>query len=171
MRRDRPLLAKEGNWTYDFCQQPVMICSCWVLLHAPKLGHGTDYLTSPPKEGMLRIFASKMRRLRPGLNPRTREPEASMLTSRPPKPLRQSLFDVAADWTGRSFQELVTEENTAALEYWTRVGYKIILAKTCSVPLCPLQILYIMRWNCIGPPRGRRMIYTMHICICICVYV
>jgi hypothetical protein len=29
----------------------------------------------------------KIRRLRPGLNPRTREPEASMLTARPPKPL------------------------------------------------------------------------------------
>jgi hypothetical protein len=28
----------------------------WVLLHAPKLGHGTDYFTSFPKEGMLRIF-------------------------------------------------------------------------------------------------------------------
>jgi hypothetical protein len=28
----------------------------WVLSHAPKLGHGTDYFTSPPKEGMLRIF-------------------------------------------------------------------------------------------------------------------
>jgi hypothetical protein len=27
--------------------------------HAPKLGHGTDYLTSPPKEGMLRIFTSE----------------------------------------------------------------------------------------------------------------
>jgi hypothetical protein len=29
----------------------------------------------------------KIRRLRPGLNPRTREPEDSMLTTRPPKPL------------------------------------------------------------------------------------
>jgi hypothetical protein len=28
-------------------------------LHAPKLGHGTDYLTSPPKKGMLRIFTSE----------------------------------------------------------------------------------------------------------------
>jgi hypothetical protein len=25
-------------------------------LHASKLGHGTDYFTSPPKEGMLWIF-------------------------------------------------------------------------------------------------------------------
>jgi hypothetical protein len=49
------------------------------------MGH---YLTSPPKEGMLRIFIyGKIQRLRPGLNPRTWEPEASMQTTRPPKPL------------------------------------------------------------------------------------
>ena len=36
---------------------------------------------------MLRIFTPvKIQRLRPGLNPRTRVPEASMLTTRPPKP-------------------------------------------------------------------------------------
>jgi len=34
------------------------------------------------------FFARKIRRLRPGLNPRTRVPEASTLTSRPPNPLR-----------------------------------------------------------------------------------
>jgi hypothetical protein len=31
------------------------------------------------------FFARKIRRLRPGLNPRTRVPEARMLTTRPPK--------------------------------------------------------------------------------------
>jgi hypothetical protein len=36
---------------------------------------------------MLRIFTLvKIQRLWPALNPRTREPEASMLTTRPPKP-------------------------------------------------------------------------------------
>jgi hypothetical protein len=36
---------------------------------------------------MLRIFIyRKIQRLRPGLNPRIREPEASMRTTRPPKP-------------------------------------------------------------------------------------
>jgi hypothetical protein len=47
------------------------------------MGH---YFTSPPKEGILRIFsdARKIQRLRPGLNPRTRVPVASMLTTRPP---------------------------------------------------------------------------------------
>jgi hypothetical protein len=39
---------------------------------------------------MLRIFTLvKIQRLRPGLNPRTREPEASMLTTRP-KPSRSA---------------------------------------------------------------------------------
>jgi hypothetical protein len=56
---------------------------CTDLLHAAKLRHGTDGFTSPPKEGMLRIFffAQKIRRLQPGLNPRTWVPEASMLYS------------------------------------------------------------------------------------------
>ena len=44
--------------------------------------------TSPPKERMRRIFsdARKIQRLRPGLNPRTRVPEISMLTTRPRLP-------------------------------------------------------------------------------------
>ena len=50
------------------------------LLHAVKLRHGTDSFTSPPKEGVLRIFfALKIRRLRPGANPRTWVPKASTL--------------------------------------------------------------------------------------------
>jgi hypothetical protein len=37
-----------------------------------KARHGTDGFTSPPKEGVLRIFfARKIRRIRPGFNPRT----------------------------------------------------------------------------------------------------
>jgi hypothetical protein len=57
------------------------------LLHAANLRHGTHGFTSLPKEGVLRIFPPlKIRRLRPGLNPRTWVPEASTLTPRPPKP-------------------------------------------------------------------------------------
>jgi hypothetical protein len=37
----------------------------WVLLHAPKLGQGTDYFTSPPKEGMLWIFQPEKSRKNP----------------------------------------------------------------------------------------------------------
>jgi len=50
------------------------------LLHAANLPHGTDGFTSPPKEGVLRIFSTlKFRRLRLGLNPRTWVPKASTL--------------------------------------------------------------------------------------------
>jgi hypothetical protein len=79
---ERPLLARKGNWR-EFNQQPVIHRRSWNFWHAPKLGHGADYFTSPPKEGMLRIFSH---RKTTGSNPRTREPEAIMLTIRPPKP-------------------------------------------------------------------------------------
>jgi hypothetical protein len=43
-----------------------------VLLHAVNLRHGTDGLTSPPKEGVRRIVLPlKIRQLPPGLNTRT----------------------------------------------------------------------------------------------------
>ena len=51
-----------------------------VLLHAANMRHGTNGFTSLPKEGVLRIFSPwKIRRLRPGLNPRTWVPKASTL--------------------------------------------------------------------------------------------
>jgi hypothetical protein len=46
------------------------------LLHAIKLRHGNDGFTSPPKKD---FFALKIRRLRPGANPRTWVPKASAL--------------------------------------------------------------------------------------------
>ena len=50
------------------------------LLHAVNLRHGTGGFTSPPKEGVLRIFSPlKIRRLRPDLNPRNWVLKASML--------------------------------------------------------------------------------------------
>jgi hypothetical protein len=50
------------------------------VLHAVKLRYGTDGFTSPPKEGVLRIFFDlKIRRFRPGVNPRTWVPKASTL--------------------------------------------------------------------------------------------
>jgi hypothetical protein len=54
-----------------------------VLLHAAKLRHGTDGFTSPPKEGILWIFSPEKF---DGFG-RVRTREASMLTTRPPKPL------------------------------------------------------------------------------------
>jgi len=50
------------------------------LLHGANLRHGTGGFTSPPKEGVLRIFSPlKIRRLRLGLNLRTWVPKASTL--------------------------------------------------------------------------------------------
>ena len=50
------------------------------LLHYANLRHGTDGFTSPPKEGVLRIFfALKIRQFRPGLNPQTWVLKASTL--------------------------------------------------------------------------------------------
>jgi len=50
------------------------------LLRVENLRHGTDGFTSPPKEGLLRIFSPlKIGRLWPGLNPRTWVPKASTL--------------------------------------------------------------------------------------------
>jgi hypothetical protein len=61
------------------------------ILHAVKLRHGNEGFTSPPKKGALRIFsAPKIRRLRPGANPRTWVPQASTL----PLDHRSRLYDV-----------------------------------------------------------------------------
>jgi len=50
------------------------------LLHSANLRHGTDGFTSPPNEGVMKIFSPlKIRRLRPALNPRTWVPKASTL--------------------------------------------------------------------------------------------
>ena len=48
-----------------------------------------DGFTSPPPQGRHAVdfFARKIRRLRPGSNARSWVPEASRLTTRPPKPL------------------------------------------------------------------------------------
>jgi len=57
------------------------------LLHAVQLRHGTDGFTSPPKEGMLRIFfALKIRRLSAGCEPANLGTKGQHATSRPSKP-------------------------------------------------------------------------------------
>jgi len=50
------------------------------LLQAANLRHKTDGFTSPPKEGVLKIFSPiKIRQSQPGLNPRTWVLKASTL--------------------------------------------------------------------------------------------
>ena len=73
----------------DFClKMPDFHVTFKDLLHAVNLRHGTNGLTSFPKEGVLRIFSpSKIRRLRSGLNPKGQHG-----TCRPPKPLLMYLI-------------------------------------------------------------------------------
>ena len=66
------------------------------LLHAVKLRHRTDGFSSPPKEGVLRIFfALKIRRLWQGANPRTWVPKASMLPLDHRSHLRQDNYTIS----------------------------------------------------------------------------
>ena len=59
-----------------------------IFLHAVKLRHGTDGCTSPPKEGVLRIFfAPKNPTASAGCEPANLGTKGQHATSRPPKPL------------------------------------------------------------------------------------
>jgi hypothetical protein len=51
--------ASEGRMNGNFACDPVIHINRKILLHAAKLGHGTDSFTAPPKEGMLRIFNTR----------------------------------------------------------------------------------------------------------------
>jgi hypothetical protein len=97
--RERLLTEKGetmGNkWAIEFCDSHG---NCKYFLHAAKLRLGPDGFTYTPHE----FFARKIRRLRPGLNSRTWVPEASALTTRPPKPLICALLmDVFYHFTVR----------------------------------------------------------------------
>ena len=59
------------------------------LLHAANLRHGTDGFTSPPKEGVLRIFfAFKNPTASAGFEPTNLGTKGQHATSRPPKPIK-----------------------------------------------------------------------------------
>jgi hypothetical protein len=83
--RERPLAAEGGTlrgreMLRQISSRIRLLCNSRDLLHAANLRHGTDGFTFPPKEGVLKIFSPlKIRRLRPGLNPRTWVPKASTL--------------------------------------------------------------------------------------------
>jgi hypothetical protein len=84
-QRERPLAAEGGTLRgremfRQISSRIRLTPNSRDLLHAANLRHGTDGCTSPPKEGVLRIFSPlKIRRLRPRLNPRTWVPKASAL--------------------------------------------------------------------------------------------
>jgi hypothetical protein len=65
---------------WEFCLNTDFHVTFTDLLHAVKLRHGTDGFTSSPKaRSVEEFFALKIRRLRPGENPRTWVPKASTL--------------------------------------------------------------------------------------------
>ena len=57
------------------------------LSHAANLRHGTDGFTSPPKEGVLRIFRPKNPTASAGFEPANLGTKGQHTTHRPPKPL------------------------------------------------------------------------------------
>jgi hypothetical protein len=70
------------KWPVRFSKTTRLPRNRWVLLHAAKLRRGTDGFTSPPEGShAVDFIARKIRRLRPGSNPRSWVPEASMLTT------------------------------------------------------------------------------------------
>ena len=75
-----------------FCRKWRLPRHFWVLLHAVNLRHGTDNFTSPPKEGMPRIFLPKKS---DGFSRVwTCELGYQRLTSRPLKPLSSIYYAV-----------------------------------------------------------------------------
>ena len=77
-----------------FCLNSDLYVTFRDLLHDVKLRHGTDGFTSPPKEGVLRIFfRPKNPTASAGCEPANLGTKGQHATSRPPKPL-------TAQWYG-----------------------------------------------------------------------
>jgi hypothetical protein len=106
------------------------------LLHAANRRHGTDGFTSPPKEGVLRIFSPlKIWRLRPGLNPWTWIPKASTL----PLDHRRILkFDIFASCCSFYYAKCLSKQST--LYSISCIQYNVLKR---SLMICnPQQILF-----------------------------
>ena len=70
--------ARNGRWILP--EMPDFQVAFRNFLHAVNLRHGIDGFTSPPKEGVLRIFSA-------GFEPANLGTKGQHVTSRPPKPL------------------------------------------------------------------------------------
>ena len=95
---ERPLSAKDGitgeEWPVNFAcdfdfhinpgffDMPCKSATWETALLSPQGRHAVDF------------FTRKIQRLQPGSNPRSWVPEASMLTTRPPKPLIPFIYSV-----------------------------------------------------------------------------
>jgi hypothetical protein len=84
------LSGSKGGGNYEFGVRSIFVhCSKSFLLAVKFLRNGADSFTSPPIEGMMRIFiALKNPSPSPSLNQRTLGPMASTLTIIPPRLLR-----------------------------------------------------------------------------------
>jgi hypothetical protein len=76
------------KWPIQFCRQRATSTLSVEIFYMPQISEGRHAEN---------FFAQKIWRLQPGLNPQTWVPEASMLTTRPLKPLC-SLINEAAIW-------------------------------------------------------------------------
>ena len=83
-RRKVELWAKNVR---EFCLNVDFHVTFMDLLHAVKLRHGTDGFSSPPKEGVLRIFRPKNPTTSAGYEPANLGTKGQHATSRAPKPL------------------------------------------------------------------------------------
>ena len=106
----------------EFCRKWRLPRHFWVILHAVNLRHGADGFTSEGRRAE-DFFARKIRRLRPGLNTRTRVPKASTLTSRPPKPLTDALISQIYS------------------------GAKLYMFRAVPLPIIRSYPLYIRHWH------------------------
>jgi len=85
------------------------------------------------------IFARKIRRLRPGLNPQIWVPEASKLTSRPPEPLKLSDFTTLLEATNDSIMCSLYEHDWKQcslhtdLEVILRSQYEALIYIACNL--------------------------------------
>ena len=70
---------------WEFCLNADFHVTFRDLLHAVKLRHGTDGFTSPPKEGVLRIFLAACEPANFGI-------KGQHATSRPPKPQTERYY-------------------------------------------------------------------------------
>ena len=94
-RRERPLTAeggtlRGGEMFRQISSRIRLPPNSRDLLHAANLRHETDGFTSPPKEGVLRIFfALKNPTASAGFEPANLDTKGRHATSRPPKPTKE----------------------------------------------------------------------------------
>ena len=93
----RLIPAKAGTITNEFARKSVIYEDSLGFFTCRKAGTWDILFYFPSERRHTEDFPDtrKIQRLRPGLNPRTRVPVASMLTTRPPKPSYTHITDLS----------------------------------------------------------------------------